>query len=780
MRLSTRVTLTLAALVLAGCTTLAIKNLDALFGPASPKEYVTTAVIPAVEYERDIRPLMEKRCVACHGCYDAPCQLKLDSLQGLLRGGSTENVYGLRLNAGEPSRLFQDAHTTADWRARGFHPVLNERGNTPQANLQASVTAQLLDLKQQNPLPPGKHLPASFDLSLDRAQQCPAIEQIDAHIEKFPLAGMPYGLPGLSPAEHQTFTRWLALGAPAAAPAPLSPAVAQEAAHWEQFLNGDSLKQQLAARYIYEHLFLVHVYLEDVGDRSVFFKLVRSRTPPGQPIVPIATRRPYDDPGVGRVYYRLWRDPASIVAKTHIPYALSAARREHWRQWFIAADYTVSALPGYAPETASNPFITYASIPIASRHAFLLDEAQVTVMNFIKGPVCRGNVALDVIRDRFWVFFTSPQSVAMKPYSDFLATQDKHLRLPAESESNFLAIVHWKGYAEAQRDYLQAKGDFIHHHIKSLKESQLSTFWDGDGRNKNAALTVFRHGDSATVTQGLVGEPPLTAWLIDYPILERIHYLLVAGFDVYGSASHQAMTRMYMDFLRMEAEMNFIAFLPQEQRKSEVAFWYRGAVDSVHDYVHAYFETGVLPTPYVYRSDQPKRELYQALRTRLGPVLNPRHDLEQSGLPAAAVAELKKLHQIRGTAAALIPESAIIQVQGHGLLTLLSNTAYTNISSMFDEASRRVVAEDSLTIANGVLSAYPNIYLKLTPADIPEFVQRVGELKTEADYSRLLDRFAVRRTDPGFWAFSDQVLADYRRAEPVSAGVLDYNRYDNR
>ena len=32
---------------------------------------------------------------------------------------------------------------------------------------------------------------------------------------------------------------------------------------------------------------------------------------------------------------------------------------------------------------------------------FLLDEAQFTIMNFIKGPVCRGNVALSVIQDRF-------------------------------------------------------------------------------------------------------------------------------------------------------------------------------------------------------------------------------------------------------------------------------------------------------------------------------------------------------------------------------------------
>ena len=63
---------------------------------------------------------------------------------------------------------------------------------------------------------------------------------------------------------------------------------------------------------------------------------------------------------------------------------------------------------------------------------------------------------------------------------------------------------------------------------------------------------------------GLHGDFPETAWIIDYPLFERIHYLLVAGFDVYGNAGHQLNTRIVMDFLRMEGENNFLAFLPVE------------------------------------------------------------------------------------------------------------------------------------------------------------------------------------------------------------------------
>lgn len=772
----------LALLVLTGCSTLvAVKSYDTLFGTAQPKELVASTGPTAVDYERQVRPIIERRCLTCHGCYDSPCQLKLESYQGLLRGASQTPVYdATRLSPAPLTRLYEDAQSTADWRGMGFHPVLNERGNTPQANLQAGLVARLLDLKQQHPLPSTKLLGPEFKLSLDRVDQCPRIEEFDAYAAANPQAGMPYGLPGLSAVEHRTLKAWLADGAPIAAEKPLSTAIARETALWETLFNQDSLKHQLAARYIYEHLYLAHIHFEEAGQQTVYFKLVRSRTPPGQPIDVIATRRPYDDPGVARVYYRLWRDPSSIVAKTHMPYRLTPERRTHWRQWFIDPDYAVTKLPDYAPETASNPFITFKAIPYTSRQRFMLDEAQFTVMNFIKGPVCRGSVALNVIQDRFWVFFTRSDEAVAEKFSGFLAQQRGHLSLPAAAESGLWSITHWRSYAQAQSSYLQAKGEFLRQNMGFLKNEGLNLVWDGDGVNPNAALTVLRHHDSATVVQGLVGEPPPTAWLVDYPILERIHYLLVAGFDVYGTPSHQAMTRMYMDFLRMEAEMNFLSFLPAAARQKEVAHAYRGAHDSVQAYLDAYFDKGGVSTPLVFKTDAPKLELYGALRARLAKVLNPEHDLNRSGLPAASLAELRKLDRVQGMAAAILPETVLIQVKGHGLLSLVSNTAYTNISSMFGEESRRLKDEDTLTIGNGVLGAYPNVFWQVTVAEIPELVRRIQQLRTDEAYAQLVDRFGLRRTDPRFWAVSDQVLDSYRQAEPISGGVLDYGRYDNR
>ena len=59
-------------------------------------------------------------------------------------------------------------------------------------------------------------------------------------------------------------------------------------------------------------------------------------------------------------------------------------------------------------------------------------------------------------------------------------------------------------------------------------------------------------------------------------------------------------------------------------------------------------------------------------------------------------------------------------------------------------------------------------------------MEKIAGLRSEADYSALLDRFGIRRTDERFWDVSDRVLADYENSEPVTHGVLDYSRYENR
>ncbi|MGB1141734.1 MAG: fatty acid cis/trans isomerase, partial [Halioglobus sp.] len=508
------------------------------------------------DYPPGVKNIVEQRCMVCHGCYDAPCQLKLDAWAGLQRGASKTKVYdGTRLVTAELTRLFEDGNTVPDWRSKGFYPVL------PESDPRDNVLARMLELKRQHPLPQGELLPDSFDLGLDRDQQCPKGDEFDDYARDYPLWGMPYALPGLDEDSHNTLTQWLAEGAPGAKVAPPAGAEAEAIERWEAFFNGNSLKERLMSRYIYEHLFIGALYFADVPG-SRYYQLVRSRTAPGQAIDIIATRRPYDSPGSDTFYYRLQPQRTTVVAKRHMPYALDGKRMQRWQSLFLEPDYTVDALPSYQTKIASNPFVAFQDLPLISRYKFMLDEAQFTIMGYIKGPVCRGQVALNVIDDHFWVAFVDPDEEASLHTAEFLARESDNLRMPSGKSGLLVSLVEWRSYSRSQLKFLKAKSDFLlERTTQDGANVDLDLLWDGDGNNDNAALTIFRHKDSATVVKGFVGRQPKTAWVIDYSLLERIHYLLVAGFDVYGNVGHQLETRLYMDFLRMEGEQNFLFFL---------------------------------------------------------------------------------------------------------------------------------------------------------------------------------------------------------------------------
>src|SRR6185369_2506689 len=134
----------------AGCTLVAHHELNDRFGPADPARFDQPAKpVDQATWEKADQ-VFAGRCVVCHACWDAPCQLKLTSWDGVARGGTLEDVYGMRLRLAEPTRLGIDALRASEWRARGFHAVLNERKATPETNRELSVMQRLLDLKRRH------------------------------------------------------------------------------------------------------------------------------------------------------------------------------------------------------------------------------------------------------------------------------------------------------------------------------------------------------------------------------------------------------------------------------------------------------------------------------------------------------------------------------------------------------------------------------------------------------------------------------------------------------
>jgi hypothetical protein len=88
---------------------------------------ITTPIVAYAEefgFSEYIKPVIDTKCVVCHACFDAPCQLVLTHADGLVRGASKRPVYdGLRVAPMQSTRLFIDANSTPLWREKVFYGV---------------------------------------------------------------------------------------------------------------------------------------------------------------------------------------------------------------------------------------------------------------------------------------------------------------------------------------------------------------------------------------------------------------------------------------------------------------------------------------------------------------------------------------------------------------------------------------------------------------------------------------------------------------------------------
>lgn len=768
-----------------------------LFAVAAPSGPQSPATPPAdsapLTYQHDIRPIFEKKCLVCHGCYDAPCQLKMEALEGLDRGASKKPVYAQRTKAAAPTRLFFDAQTTAGWRDKGFFSVIDST-----TGMQNSVLFRMLALGKAHEFAPDKPLPDSIVLGLKRDNTCPRPDQMDDYAEDHPLEGMPLGAPRLTDAEFAKVTRWLREGAALGDDRiDLSADERARIKAWETWFNRPGKRHQLVARWLYEHLFLAHLYFDDgSGKRPAhFFQLIRSKTPPGKAPVPLATVRPNDPPG-GPFWYRLRPVRGAILHKTHITYALSAAKRAHLEKLFFGTHWTVKTLPGYGADARANPFITFAAIPARARYQTMLDDAEYFVRTFIRGPVCRGQVATDVIRDQFWAVFQDPDHDLYITDAAYRKKVSPLIGLPGQEGSLLDLGPQWIKYSHRRNDYLQDRHDAYAKHYPH--GPTWAAIWNGDGHNSNALLTIFRHHDNASVRRGLIGGLPLTTWVMDYPLFERSYYDLVVNFDVFGSVSHQAQTRLYFDLIRNGAEQNTLRYLPAKARQTVLDSWYKdtGKIKLLISYASVDTDT---PTGIAYHSRHPMREFdsdllkrFAGINARPDPInrcpkdhhcYRPGDDALQrkaeqalSALAAVPASKLPVVDQL--------PEASLIQVIGDNgevdVFSMLRNRAHTNVAFMLGESLRYEPELDTLTIYPGVFTSYPNFMFKVHEADLDKFVAAMlGAGDKQQFIHDVVDPYGIRRTQPTFWDDFQAPTLYMDQHNPIQSGILDMNRYKN-
>lgn len=764
------------------------------------KEYAwqdrETAKKQSHDFERDILPVLYDKCLACHACYDAPCQLKFDNVAGLERGASKVRVYnGLRLGDTPPTRLGIDAQTAAEWRRRGFFSVLDapqDGGRDTQPLLQS-----MIDFGREEPLPRHDPIPDEIRLDLSRKHACPEPGEFARYREKNPHGGMPLVMAGLTDGEYDRLSRWIREGALIESTGNKGSADAADSAHseeirqWERWLNRDDKRARLLARYLYEHLYLGHLYLErGEAAHPRFYALIRSRTAAPAAPRPVATLRP-NDPVEGDFHYRLALIDDSIVHKTHITYRFDRARRRELIDLFESQDWSVDTLPGYDSDARANPFVTFAAIPPRLRYRFLLNDALYFVRNFIRGPVCRGQIATDVIRDQFWVMFESPAEERFTNRKAYREEVSPLLGVPGQKSSLISLGPEWLDYKAVRNRYLDRRS--LRYAEDFPQGPGLSQVWNGETHNPNAFLTIFRHHDSASVMAGWQGEQPRTTWLMDYPLLERTYYELVVGFNVFGSVSHQAQTRLYFDLIRNEAETNFLRLLPPDRRKARYDSWYQNSgrlkiLMTYHD-----LDT-TTPTQVTPGTDDSYTGVLQQLRKRSpeltgtsdainrpetdhwSPGLTPEQRYAHRTLRVLAARPASDLDLVRW-----MPETTFLRVDhadgSREALTLLRNRRHSNVAFMLGESLRYQEEHDSLSILPTLVGSYPNLMLRVDAKELGDFVDVLLDVDSEAAMQAMVGRWGLRRMDPAIWPVFHSFRDLLEQQAPLEAGVYDLNRY---
>jgi hypothetical protein len=744
-----------------------------------------------IDYLKEVKPILDKRCAVCHSCYNSPCQLKLDSFEGTDRGATKRAVYNSsRLNSMDPTRLFTDAQSTQEWRQKEFISVTDSKAS---GGLNDSLMIEILSQKMKNPKSVGEYRSEADDLTCAGDQK-----ELGGYLEKHPNCGMPFGFPPLKQEEFDIVAGWLVQGAkgPDAAEQKMlttpKASDALEIKQWEAFLNQDDAKHAMTARYLYEHLFLAHLKLGTPTHE--YYEMVRSKTAPGEPIDLIATVRPYDDPGVERVYYRFRKIHSTIVHKTHMVFELDAVKLRRFEELFIKPEWLQPPhTVGYDTKLSANPFVTFEQIPPRSRYQFLLDNSHYIIMTFIHGPVCKGQIALNVIDDHFWVMFLDPDHDLSAAYPAFLKLHSDKLRMPIEVGSDmrvFKALTD--EHKKAAVEFYKVRQDYYtSHHYDGLGYESI---WKGNMASDTPLLTIYRHFDNASVHKGVLGNMPKTMWVLDYPLLERIYYALVAGFDVYGTAGHQLALRLYMDALRVEGESYFLDFLPASTRQEIMQSWYKGVkLEKIHYY------SSTLPTNISFVTDEPKREFIEyivnkhilpATHIAFDAVNYERAEVAYPNLPEKYETKDDYLKAFRAVSKPGTPFFSLINdynanvaymrirlKNGEDLaISIVINRWHNNVIYLLSEGGELDAAKDSADFIYGLIGSYPNYFFDVREEDLPDFLDLLAHFDKSRDYERLA-KYGVNRAEDRLWDMFDWFQNRFNEDEPVHAGLFDLNRY---
>ena len=510
-----------------------------------------------------MKPVLESRCVVCHACYDAPCQLLLSSYAG--RAARRDQGARLRLDPPRGDAADAPVHRRAQHRGVARRGLLLGARPRPRRAPRPRGSAAALHARAR-PRASVRRGPAaarrrSGSTSTARSP-ARASGEFDAYAREHPLGGMPYGM---APLRDEELRILAVVGRAGRAAAPGRRRCPRARRRAGRAVGG--VPERRLAQAAHHRAAISTSTGSSPTCTSRTSRRARSSASSARgrrratPIDEIATRAPLRRPGrrarlvspaADRRRRSCTRRTSSIRSATRSCSACASSSS--------TATGSRRACPATTPEEASNPFVSLRPdpgalpLPVPARRRAVLHHdlhPRPGVPRPGRRRRDRGSLLRRLPRSRSRPLGHRSRASSRRP-TPLLNLPAEHLERPrARASSGSSTATSSAATSTLRESYYDALDP-------ERRGPTLDWIWDGDGKNPNAQLTVFRHFDNATVVRGFVGEIPKTAWVMDYPIFERIYYDLVAGYDVFGNVAHQVATRLYMDHLRMQSENLFL------------------------------------------------------------------------------------------------------------------------------------------------------------------------------------------------------------------------------
>jgi len=742
-------------------------------------------------YYGQIKPILDKRCVACHSCREAECRLKLTSPEGLVRGGHTQQIHGTAVMDVKRTKLFHDAHGEAAWRKKGFYSVLkkpvkrNARGRVIHSNgidrlgRSSIFTASLINKHED------QEEMDKIDLIGTKNQQCGKGRKSYSNVP-----GMPYKMHPMRPLEFATLYGWAQEREKVELPSgetllmlttPKNPEIIKK---WEDFFNHATNKARWTSRFLYEHLFLARFYFEE--SPGEFYELVRSETAHPKALKVSPTLHAFTKPKAKTFYYRLRKMHETIVDKNHFVYKVSDDTLKELKEMFWKADWGRGNNNVSFNFKNSNPLVAFKHMSANARYTWMLKNAHLLLDISARSQNCRSEGAAAPYWDNMLHVFVKPESdVTVAFGKKFYDEAGKHLPIPNVSGGR---ISPFRNFNKEQRRYAKVKKKYY----KKLRPEGLSSedIWTGDeGDDDNAIVTVLRHQWTASAYKGQLGKTPRSVLLLDFANFERYFYLCNVATEVSEAMLGQSRVVTYLFDVKKEAENLFLSLVPGPFRyeiRASLVEGLKANYEFVNDFSYPFNRySGFEMERHMKYEDFIHEVLSKTFQQN---VIGKRSFVFKTGLQSEnnLKTRLENLSEMKGGMATHLPNVSYLRVKKEDgsvdYFTMAANRYYKtrNQLSFTDsnyDKTQRSPERDTLEVFEGILVNFPEKVFMVNEADIDKFLNQMTKINTRGDFLVFNMRYGLDQNDSKFWTIVDEMNSTYIGENPVHGGIIDLHRY---